>query len=96
MWLEDEDNSSKRISDDVVDLNFSIKCKALPLDHAQALGDVLQGVLPWLKDEAHAGLHLVHGAESGNGWQRPEKGLLYLSKRTKFSLRLPQARLERN
>jgi CRISPR-associated protein Cas6 len=94
MWIEDEDSNVKRITDDVIDLNFSINCKALPLDHAQALNDVMLDILPWLKDEAHVGVHLVHGAESGNGWQRPEEGLLYLSKRTKFSLRLPQSRLE--
>jgi CRISPR-associated protein Cas6 len=53
--------------------------------------------LPWFEDEPAAGLHLIHGAESGNGWYRPEdseEGLIQLSRRTRLSLRLPRHRID--
>ena len=53
--------------------------------------------LPWFEEENKAGLHLIHGAESGNGWVRPDdvtNEVLYLSRRTRMSLRLPKERLE--
>ena len=57
----------------------------------------LQEITEWISEEEMAGIHLIHGAESGNGWQRPEdtsNEVLYLSRRTKMSLRLPKSRLE--
>ena len=43
--------------------------------------------LPWMVDEPQAGIHLIHGAESGNGWIRPQEpdALLILSRRTRFA-----------
>ena len=49
-------------------------------------------VLPWLEEEPVAGIHSIHGAASGNGWERPgrESGeLLNLSRRTRLVLRVP-------
>jgi CRISPR-associated protein Cas6 len=95
-----EENAADRpfvVSRDVVDLVFDIACRCLPLDHAFALSQALQDALPWLREEEDAGIHLIHGAESGNGWYRPvnpEKELLQLSKRTKMMLRLPGGRIE--
>lgn len=80
---------------DVVDVAFRIDCPCLPLDHAHALSTALLGYLPWLDTEPYAGVHLIHGAESGNGWMRPqdpEKDLLHLSRRARLRLRVPQAR----
>jgi CRISPR-associated protein Cas6 len=54
-------------------------------------------VLPWLADEETAGIHLIHGAASGNGWFRPEdteNELLHLSRRTRMRLRVPKDRLQ--
>jgi len=85
------------IPDDVVDLAFRITCPTLPLDHAHALSSALLDILPWLEDEAHAGVHLIHGAASGNGWYRPEDAaneVLHLPKRTRMRLRVPRQRLE--
>ena len=82
---------------DVVDASFRMDCRSLPVDHAYALSEAVLGVLPWLEDESLAGLHLVHGAESGNGWIRPddrESGLLHLSRRTRLRVRVPVSRLE--
>jgi CRISPR-associated protein Cas6 len=81
--------------DEVVDAVFAIECRSLPVDHAFALSAAIQAALPWFADEPQAGLHTVHGAASGAGWQRPEGegAQLQLSRRTKLVLRLPGHRL---
>jgi len=86
-----------KVPDDVVDLAFRIKCPTLPLDHAYALSSGLLRELPWLAEEDHTGVHLIHGAASGNGWYRPEDTsgeLLHLSRRARMRLRLPRHRLD--
>lgn len=81
--------------DEVLDAAFAIECRSLPVDHAYALSDAIRAALPWFADEPRAGLHTVHGAASGAGWQRPEgeDALLQLSRRTKLVLRLPAHRM---
>ncbi|TVP79495.1 type I-MYXAN CRISPR-associated protein Cas6/Cmx6 [Thioalkalivibrio sp.] len=82
---------------DVVDVSFRIDCSCLPLDHAHALSTALLESLPWLETEELAGVHLIHGAESGNGWMRPqdpERDLLHLSRRARLRLRVPDARVD--
>jgi CRISPR-associated protein Cas6 len=81
--------------DEIVDAAFAIECRSLPVDHAFALAQAIQEALPWFAEEPLAGLHTVHGAASGAGWQRPEGGdaLLQLSRRTRLVLRLPANRL---
>ncbi len=97
-WEEDKDeNSPYQVSDDVVDLVYSISCKCLPLDHAYAFSNAIRTALPWMDDEPQAGIHLIHGAESGNGWIRPTdptNELLHLSKRSRMSLRVPKHRID--
>lgn len=44
-----------------------------------------------------AGIHTIHVAESGNGWERPDDAQhqwLLPSKRTRLMLRIPETRLE--
>jgi CRISPR-associated protein Cas6 len=81
--------------DEVVDAVFAIECRSLPVDHAYALSAAIQAALPWFADEPQAGLHTVHGAASGAGWQRPEgeDAQLQLPRRTKLVLRLPGHRM---
>jgi CRISPR-associated protein Cas6 len=52
--------------------------------------------LPWIEDDKRAGIHLIHGAESGNGWIRPTNPdeLIYPSRRTLFTIRTPQEFVE--
>jgi CRISPR-associated protein Cas6 len=95
-WSEDGDKAPVAVPDDIVDLAFAIDCRRLPVDHAHALSQALLQALPWLHAEEQAGIHLIHVAESGHGWQRPPGGkrqLLHLSRRTRLVLRLPQARV---
>lgn len=93
-WQEDTPKTTKFTSQ-VTDLGFEIDCPMLPLDHAYALATAIQAILPWFSTEPFAGLHLIRGANSGNGWQSPEgEGvILHLSRRNKLVLRLPLQRV---
>jgi CRISPR-associated protein Cas6 len=97
-WNDSNDKQPEfEIPDDVIDVAYRIGCPTIPLDHAHSLSSALLKALPWLSDEEHAGIHLIHGAASGNGWFRPEdpeNELLHLSKRTRLRLRIPGNRLD--
>ena len=99
MYWNDENEADKtfKVPDDIVDLSFAISCKTLPLDHAYALSQALRAALPWLDQDASSGVHLIHVAESGNGWFRPqetENALLQLSRRTRMMLRVSKDRID--
>lgn len=68
----------------VVDLVFPLHGRSVPRDYMPALRAALQQALPWLAQEARAGIHplkLVHG------------GAGLLSPRTRLLLRLPRERV---
>ena len=97
-WTEQTDNKKQyEAPDDVIDISYKLECKTLPIDHAQALSDAIHTALPWFGEEELTGLHLIHVAESGNGWMRPEdpeNEVLCLSRRTRMTLRVPKDRLD--
>ena len=95
-WQDEREDAQYKVPDDVVDLSFSIDCKSIPVDHACTLAAAIAEILPWFSDEPEAGLHIIHGGASINGWQRPEAAeeLLLLSKRAKLRLRLPKHRID--
>ncbi len=95
-WEEDSGEEQFLVPDNVVDLLFQIDCPTLPVDHAWDLSEEIQKRLPWFAHEPEAGLHLIHGAESGNGWERPQgvDDILHLSRRVKLILRIPKHRIE--
>lgn len=94
----EKDNAAAEqdVSGDIADAVFAISCRSLPVDHAYALSQAIQAVLPWFAEEPGAGLHLIYGAASASGWMRPEgaDALLQLSQRAKLALRLPRHRLD--
>ncbi len=94
-WQDPAQGARYEVPDDVVDLSFRIRCRSLPADHAYALKTSVEEALPWLTDEPSAGIHVVCGAESGNGWMRPEGGgaVIHLSRRARLSVRLPKHRV---
>ncbi len=94
-WQEEESDQPYLVPDTIQDLSFAMEWRTLPVDHAYALLQAIGQQLPWFPTQAGAGLHIVHGADSGNGWDRPEGAdqLLYLSRRTRLTLRLPKERL---
>ncbi len=80
----------------MIDVSYRISGRSLPVEHAHALSCAVQQCLPWFAREHGAGLHLIHVAESGHGWIRPDAAsgeLLHLSRRTRLTLRIPDARL---
>lgn len=94
-WNEDEAPDARPIPDTIVDILFSTTCKCIPVDHAYALSQALQEVLPWIAHEPRLAIHNIHVAGSQNGWERPEhseNALLMVSKRTKFGIRAPVTR----
>ena len=92
MWEEDDKSKNKKASS--IDLSFKIQCECLPLDHAYQLSQAIQQQLPWFSQDPLVGLHLLQPPAEGNGWIRPHRGdsVIYLSKRTKLLLRLPEQR----
>lgn len=95
-WQEDNAPEKTAGSDAVVDLVYKMRCRCLPVDHAQALSTALLEHLPWLKDTKGAGMHPISIPETGNGWMRPEgeDELLHLSRRTKLILRAPSQHID--
>jgi CRISPR-associated protein Cas6 len=95
-WEDDSKRQNEFIvPDDVVDVSFKLICRQLPTTHAWELAQALYSALPWLKDEPEAGIHQIHGATSGNGWERPADGeLIHLSRRSRMHLRVPKQRIE--
>ena len=95
-WQENKEDNKFVVTDDIVDMAFNIQCRSLPVDHAYALSQAILRALPWFASEERAGLHTIHVAESANGWMRPDHAddLLYLSRRTKLTLRVPKHRIE--
>jgi CRISPR-associated protein Cas6 len=95
-WQEEIDEERFVVPDNIVDLIFKIRCPTLPVDHAWALSQAIHDALHWFAEQPNSGLHLIYGADSGNGWERPSGNdeLLYLSRRTPLILRLPKARVE--
>ena len=96
LWEEDDKQTDENaIPDDVVDLIFKIECKQIPTMHAYELAQALYELLPWIKDEPEIGIHQIHGATSGNGWERPPDGeLMHLSRRARMHLRVPKERVD--
>lgn len=97
-WQEDEKPKAFEVPDDIVDLVFDIRCRELPVDHALDLSEALKVHLPELAEDPRLAVHNIHLAGSQNGWERPDPKLgqkLILSRRTKLTLRLPKAEIER-
>ena len=96
-WTEKKNSKDEFvIPDNVVDVVFSVQGKSIPLDNAFALSSAIEKLLPWVVDDEKIGIHHIFGAESGNGWLRPENTeneILYLSRRQKLTIRVSKERL---
>ncbi len=95
LWEDEPKKEEYVVPENVVDLSFKIDCRQLPVTHASELYQALHAILPWLSDEPGLGVHQIHGATSGNGWERPaDDGVLHLSRRSRMTLRVPRHRLD--
>ena len=96
-WEEASDTGTSAAVADAIDVAFRLSGRWLPVDHACALRGAVVKTLPWLVHEPDAGIHSIHGAASGNGWERPGRGageMLPLSRRARLLLRVPVGRAE--
>ncbi|MCP4950916.1 MAG: type I-MYXAN CRISPR-associated protein Cas6/Cmx6 [Proteobacteria bacterium] len=94
-WTESELEKAKPIKPVVVDIVFKIRGQQIAADHAYALSKALTTELPWLGTEREVSIHLIHGAQSANGWCKPDdSGIIELSGRTRLIIRVPHSRLE--
>ncbi|WP_126445922.1 type I-MYXAN CRISPR-associated protein Cas6/Cmx6 [Sulfuricystis multivorans] len=71
---------------EIVDLQFVLKGGSVPFDHADALWQAIRRILPWMENEALAGVHPLSGLSPG-------EGVWYLARRSHLTLRLPHGRL---
>jgi CRISPR-associated protein Cas6 len=95
LWEDEAKKEEFVVPQNMVDLVFKIDCRQLPVTHASELYQALHSALPWLPEEPAVGIHQIHGATSGNGWERPaDDGVLHLSKRSRMTLRMPSHRLD--
>lgn len=95
-WQEVGEAEPQYHSKSVVDMAFRIECSHLPVDHAYSLLTSLESFLPWFSNAKNTGIHAIRGAESGNGWQRPEGpggGVIHPSRRVRLILRIPRHRI---
>lgn len=96
-WQDDTEESTRTVSDEIVDVVFHVQGRELPCDHAWALMNAIREQLPWFGEHPHHGLHLIHPAASGNGWYSPEDsegGTMYLPRRARLTLRVPKEMVE--
>jgi CRISPR-associated protein Cas6 len=70
-------------SPEVVDLQFALQGNAVPEDYADALWLAIREILPWLADDAQAGIHPLSGVSPG-------EEVWYLSRRSRLTMRLRQ------
>lgn len=71
---------------EIVDVRFALQGSSVPFDHAEALWQAVRRVLPWLEEEALAGVHPISGLSPG-------EGVWYLARRSHLTLRLPRRRV---
>ncbi len=96
-WNEEEKAEEYSVPDNVIDLSFKVSCKQIKLDHAWALTDALNELLPWFKDDPQSAIHHIYIPQSGNGWVRSDSfndELIQLSRRTRLKIRIPIGRKE--
>jgi len=97
-WSDNKDKKAEFvIPDDIVDVVFNIQGKSVPLDNASALSTAIERALPWTAEHDKIGIHQIYGAESGNGWLRPENTdneVLFLSRRQKLTIRVAKEQLD--
>jgi CRISPR-associated protein Cas6 len=89
-WREDKKTEEElQVPDDVFDLVFKLRGKSLDIDHAHALSEALQQHLS-ADTCSRIGVHGIHLADSGNGWNRPAQidAELPLSRRARLVIRV--------
>lgn len=95
-WVDSDADKPFPVPRDIVDVQFTIECKRLPVDHGYALAEALLKHVPWLAADPAAAVHSIHVAGSQNGWERPPTdtdSYLMVSRRTRLTIRVPEVRV---
>ena len=71
----------------VIDIQFDLQGKNVPIDHGYLLFLELSRVLPWIAIDDMVGIHPIHGAAT-------EHGDIMLNHRAKLLIRIPKERME--
>lgn len=87
-WPTDDGVTAPDVDESaVIDIQFDIEGKSVPIDHGYQLFLELSRILPWIADEEMLGIHPIHGAAN-------EHGNLMLNRRAKLMIRVPKERVE--
>ena len=87
-WQDEAGPEAKPGADDIFDLVFKIRGTSLVSDHAFALSTALRDIFD-SETCNRIGVHQIRMAESGNGWTRPQAGMV-LSRRSRLAIRANQ------
>lgn len=86
-WPTEKKTAPQVDEDAVIDVQFELRGVRVPIDHGLALFNELVRLLPWLAEVESAGIHPIHGSDSGTGY-------LLLNRRALLVIRAPKERLE--
>lgn len=92
-WQEEALDPQRPIADEVVDIQFSLSGRQIPVDHLYALSQAISRRWHRSQEKIPIGIHSIHVAGSQNGWQRPSHApdqYLMLSRRTRLMIRVAQ------
>lgn len=87
-WNQWPEQKPEEYTPQKIDLQFDLVGTTIPADSAMLLSQALLKILPWLGDEAGAGIQLLKGAETNSG-----DATVNLNRRTKLFLRIPKIRV---
>ncbi|MEY6430990.1 type I-MYXAN CRISPR-associated protein Cas6/Cmx6 [Thioalkalicoccus limnaeus] len=93
LWQEETSDPQRPIADEVVDIQFSLSGRQIPVDHVYALSQAISRCWHRSQERVPLGVHSIHVAGSQNGWQRPSHATdqyLMLSRRTRLMIRVAQ------
>jgi len=96
MYWNDDEKIPVVPQSGVVDVVFIIKGKTLPNNTLSAIAQSLSAQIKNWNSINGLSLHLKLGGEEGNGWYRDKDpdSVLYISRRTKLVLRVPEESVE--
>ena len=83
------ENKPQEYTPHLIDVQFDLVGSTIPTENAQLLADAVLARLPWLGEDAGAGIQHLKGAETNSG-----DAALNINRRTKLYMRVPQARVD--
>jgi CRISPR-associated protein Cas6 len=88
-WANWPEDKPEEYTPHMIDLQFDLIGTTIPADNAQLLSEAILNLLPWLGEDAGAGIQHLKGAETNSG-----DTTLNINRRTKLFIRVPKARVD--